>query len=197
MSGNRLLLHVCCAPDGTVPLADLGDEGYDVTAYWYGGNIHPEGEEKKRRDSLALLTSRLGVPFLSAPYDPDPWMAEAGFLGGEPEGGSRCALCFRIQLEAAARAAFLGEIPWMCTTLTMSPHKDPSLINAIGERAASLFGRKWLFRIFRKKNGFLRSIGLSREFGLYRQSYCGCLYSMHRGDGHERTGGGETPSFPS
>jgi predicted adenine nucleotide alpha hydrolase (AANH) superfamily ATPase len=188
---QRLLLHACCAPDATVPLADLSAEGYAVTLYWYGANIHPAGEEKKRREALAVLAAG-NVPVIAEDVFIPSWMEAASPLAGEPEGGRRCTLCFRLQLEGAARAAAREGIPSLCTTLTISPHKDAARINAIGEETARIFGLRWLSRIFRKQNGFVRSVAMSKELGLYRQSYCGCIFSLRRGEAHESVSGGET-----
>ncbi len=181
MSAQRVLLHVCCAPDATVPWADLPGEGLEVVPYWYGNNIHPAAEEKRRRDALSALSLRMGGNVLWEDYIPETWLEAASDLADEPEGGARCALCFRLQLEAAARRASAMKIPLLCTTLTISPHKNAELINSIGAECASQYGVEWLARVFRKKNGFVRSVVLSKEYGLYRQSYCGCLYSMTRG----------------
>lgn len=181
MSAQKVLLHVCCAPDATVPWTDLPGEGYEVVPYWYGNNIHPAAEEKRRRDTLAALSLRMGGSVLWEEYVPETWLEAASRLANEPEGGARCALCFRLQLEAAARRASAMKIPLLCTTLTISPHKNAELINSIGAECASQYGVAWLARVFRKKNGFVRSVALSKEYGLYRQSYCGCLYSMTRG----------------
>lgn len=187
MSALRVLLHVCCAPDATVPWADLPGEGYEVVPYWYGNNIHPAAEEKRRRDTLAALSLRMCGTVLWEEYMPETWLEAASHLADEPERGARCALCFRLQLEAAARRASAMKIPLLCTTLTISPHKNAELINSIGAECASQYGVAWLARVFRKKNGFARSVALSKEYGLYRQSYCGCLYSMTRGGNNHGT----------
>lgn len=173
---SRLLLHACCAPDATVPLEELTAEGYDVLLYWYGANIHPAEEEEKRREALAFLAADRPL-FIEDSFDP-PWMEVALPLAEEPEGGKRCGLCFRLQLEGAARVAVRKGISLLCTTLTISPHKDVGLINDIGTETAKKYGLDWLCRIFRKKGGFQRSVALSKELELYRQSYCGCVFSM-------------------
>jgi len=192
VSAQRVLLHVCCAPDATVPWADLPGEGFEVVPYWYGNNIHPAEEEKRRREALGALSLRMGKDVLWDEYMPGAWLKAVSHLADEPEGGGRCSLCFRLQLEAAARRASAMEIPLLCTTLTISPHKNAELINAIGAECASKYGVAWLVRVFRKKNGFVRSVTLSKEYGLYRQSYCGCLYSMTRGgNDHGTTARGE------
>jgi predicted adenine nucleotide alpha hydrolase (AANH) superfamily ATPase len=177
---KRLLLHACCAPDATVPLEDLEAEGYAVTLYWYGANIHPQGEEVKRREAMLRLAG--GRTVITGDESVAAWMEAASPLASEPEGGRRCGLCFRRQLEGAARAAKEEGIGLLCTTLTISPHKKADFINTIGSEAAEKYGLKWLDRVFRKKGGFQRSVALSRELELYRQSYCGCVFSLRRGE---------------
>ncbi|MBQ9565719.1 MAG: epoxyqueuosine reductase QueH [Synergistaceae bacterium] len=175
----RLLLHICCAPDGTVPALDLAAEGWDVTGFFYGSNIQPEEEYRRRLDALHILTERAGFPALEACYAPEGWtavMTKRGLMD-EPEGGRRCTACFTLQLEAAAQEAARQGCSHLCTTLTISPHKDAERINRIGAEIAASHGFLWENRIWRKRNGFLRSIRLSKEWGLYRQRYCGCLPS--------------------
>ena len=111
------------------------------------------------------------------------WHDLAAPLADEPEGGKRCELCFRLQLEGAAKAAVCRSIPFLCTTLTISPHKNVPLINAIGAEISEKHGLFWLPRIFRRQGGFLRSVAISKELGLYRQTWCGCEYSVRNG-GH-------------
>jgi hypothetical protein len=192
---KTILLHVCCAPDATVPWVELQEEGYSVVPYWYGSNIHPPDEEQRRREAFGILAARMNSGVLREPYAPEAWLREAFPLAGEPEGGVRCALCFFLQLESAARRACEEGIPLLCTTLTISPHKDALLINKIGAECAARYGITWLDRVFRKRNGFVRSVALSKEFGLYRQSYCGCIYSMTRG-GNVNGKAGRGEAFP-
>lgn len=173
-----LLLHVCCAPDATVPWARLRDEGYSVVPYWYGANIFPRDEERRRKSALHTLCGRMGRAPVVEGGAPSLWEEATKHLAGEPEGGRRCALCFSLQLEGAARAAQDLGIWWLCTTLTISPHKDVALINGIGREVAARHGLKWLERVFRKNDGFPQSVALSKAMGLYRQTYCGCRYSM-------------------
>ncbi len=175
---DSLLLHVCCAPDGTVPWEALRDEGYDVTPYWYGANIFPEDEERRRREALLALCRVMGREPVLGGTPPDGWETAVRDLAAEPEGGRRCALCFALQLDGAAEAAEKLGIGLLCTTLTISPHKDAALINRIGAEAASRRGLRWLERVFRKGNGFVRSVARWKAMGLYRQTYCGCRYSI-------------------
>ena len=175
----RLLLHICCAPDGTVPVLDLAAEGWDVRGFFYGSNIQPEDEYRRRLEALRILADRTGLRAEEAPYVPEEWtqvMTERGLMC-EPEGGQRCAACFALQFQAAAEEAARLGCSRLCTTLTISPHKDVERINRIGAEIAASRGLTWEARIWRKQNGFLRSIKLSKEWGLYRQSYCGCLPS--------------------
>jgi predicted adenine nucleotide alpha hydrolase (AANH) superfamily ATPase len=178
MGGASVLLHICCAPDATVPWPALRDAGFEVDGFFCGDNIHPEREWELRRDSVILLAEKLGGRVEIAPYNPDLWFGRASALSWVPEGGERCRVCFRMQLDMASEFAKAHGYGYLCTTLTTSPHKDPLLINAIGEEASSRIGVKWLSRVWRKNDGFRLSVERSREMGLYRQRYCGCVYSV-------------------
>jgi predicted adenine nucleotide alpha hydrolase (AANH) superfamily ATPase len=175
---KRLLLHVCCAPDATVPFRDLKAEDWDeILGYFYGSNIHPEEEYRRRAETLDFLSEREGVSVSMRPYEPEEWFVHASPLAGEPERGARCALCFALQLEAAAEEGQRRGATHLATTLSISPHKDVALLSRLGREAAVSHGLTWEDRVWRKRNGFLRSVEISRELGLYRQSYCGCVYS--------------------
>jgi predicted adenine nucleotide alpha hydrolase (AANH) superfamily ATPase len=179
---NKLLLHVCCGPDATVPLPSLRSEGFDVVGYFYGSNIHPEDEYRLRRSVVETVFSLCGDSLLFPEYDPESWdMAVRGYES-LPEGGGRCSLCFREQLSCAARAAVSEGCGYLCTTLTISPHKDPVRINRIGERVARSAGLEWVPRVFRKGDGFRKSLERSGELKLYRQIWCGCRYSFRGGE---------------
>ncbi len=181
MAGEKkLLLHVCCAPDATVPLEELARDGFDVTAYWWGKNIWPEEEERRRFEAVTTLLRLRKIPLIRENAGGVCWSEKARPLAGEPEGGRRCELCFRLQLEAAAEAASSHGVSFLCTTLTISPHKNVALINALGTEAAERHRLTWLPRIFRKQGGFVRSAAISKELGLYRQTWCGCEYSVKR-----------------
>ncbi len=175
---KNLLLHICCAPDASVPVPDLLAEGWNVHGYFYGSNIHPQEEYARRLEALHRLTGHTGIPCDIAGYAPDEWLEGVRGLEDEPEGGRRCARCFELQLEAGAKIARALGCEYFCTTLTISPHKNVELINALGERIAGLHGLCWEKRIWRKNNGFLRSVRASKELGLYRQNYCGCRFSI-------------------
>ncbi|WP_286934790.1 MULTISPECIES: epoxyqueuosine reductase QueH [Aminobacterium] len=177
---KKVLLHICCAPDATIPWPALAEEGYDVTGYFYGHNIHPVEEYIQRRVAVERLASLLFCPVVIEEYNPEEWFRKGALLAHEPEGGYRCALCFTLQLLGAAQAALQNKCSFLCTTLTISPHKDPIRINNIGEGVARRYGLTWLHRVWRKNNGFVRSVQASRAMRLYRQSYCGCLYSLRK-----------------
>ncbi|EFQ24004.1 protein of unknown function DUF208 [Aminomonas paucivorans DSM 12260] len=179
--GIALLLHLCCAPDGTVPWPDLEAQGFRVTGYFTGHHIHPEEEYRRRAESVRALAESRGGAAVFEPYDPPRWLEAVAALKHEPEGGRRCGLCFALQLLGAARAAQREGCTHLCTTLTISPHKDPERINRMGRQVASQFGLLWEDRVWRKNDGFKRSVTESHRLGLYRQTWCGCVYSRREG----------------
>jgi len=175
---RRLMLHICCAPDATVPWPVLLEEGWDVTGLFYGSNIHPAREYDRRKNDVAKLSEILGSPCRFLQYDPLRWLDHVRAELMSPEGGRRCALCFEAQIGAAAAEAAACGCSALATTLTISPHKDPELINAIGRIQSDKAGIEWLPRVWRKGGGFVESVARSRRFGLYRQRYCGCVMSI-------------------
>jgi predicted adenine nucleotide alpha hydrolase (AANH) superfamily ATPase len=152
--------------------------GYETAGFFYGKNIHPEGEWRLRKDAVERLSGMLGFSVEIPPYAPSEWFGEASRLADSPEGGERCGLCFSLQLSDAADFAAKAGFRYLCTTLTISPHKDPALINEIGRRVCAGTGVEWVRSVWRKKDGFRLSVERSREWGLYRQNYCGCFYSL-------------------
>ena len=173
----RLLLQACCGPCSSYVLEYM-TRYFDVTVLFYNPNIRPEAEYEKRLETLKRLLTAM-------PMDHPPVLLEPGWRGEEfvsavkglerePEGGARCAVCFRLRLEETARLAAERGFDYFGTTLTVSPHKNAQIINCVGEDLAAKYGAKWLPSDFKKRNGYLRSIQLSREYGLYRQEYCGC-----------------------
>ncbi len=175
---RSLLLHICCAPDGSVPVPDLQAEGWNVTGFFYGSNIHPHEEYSRRLEAVRLLAGHCGLGCVIGHYDPEEWLYSVKGLESEPEGGLRCTKCFTLQLEASAREAKSLGCEYLCTTLTISPHKNAPLINSLGQEIAEAYGLRWENRVWRKNNGFLRSVRASKELGLYRQNYCGCTFSI-------------------
>lgn len=173
-----LLLHVCCAPDATVPWPALSEEGYSVSGYFYSSNIHPRSEFEKRVRDVRGLAGVMGGKCIIAPYEPMNWLraVRADILG--PEGGARCTRCIREQLLATAGEAVARGIGSISTTLTISPHKDISVIDRVGRKICGDLGLQWVFRAWRKKGGFRLSVERSSRMGFYRQNYCGCVMSV-------------------
>lgn len=171
-----LLLHSCCGPCSSYVLEYL-TRYFDVTILFYGPNIQPEEEYEKRLRYQREVLKHLPAKILECGYDGGAFTAAARGLENEPEGGARCTACFRLRLEETAKRAALGGFGWYCTTLTVSPHKDAERVNRLGAELGERYGVRWLPSDFKKRNGYLRSIRLSEEFGLYRQDWCGCEYS--------------------
>jgi len=175
---GRVLLHICCAPDAAVPWPALSGEGYDVEGFFYGGNIHPDEEWLRRSNAVSRLAGIMKGRVELREYAPAPWFEQAYPFLDCPEGGERCQVCFGLQLGASLEFARRHRFEYLCTTLTISPHKDPDLINAIGSRLCEGSGVEWMARVWRKNDGFKLSVARSREWGLYRQDYCGCERSF-------------------
>ena len=173
----RLLLHSCCGPCSSAVL-ELVTRYFDTTVYYYNPNILPAEEFEKRlwwqKYLLETAPFGAGVELIVPDRDEEAFRAAARGLEHEPEGGARCTECFALRLGRTAQAAKEGGFDYFCTTLTVSPHKNAPLINAIGEKLAAGTGVQWLFSDFKKKDGYKRSIELSRQYGLYRQAWCGC-----------------------
>lgn len=174
---KRLLLHSCCGPCSSYCLEYL-TAYFDVTVFFYNPNILPRAEYEKRlywqRRLLEEAPFARGVELIVPPWDDGEFFRAARGLEGEREGGARCTECFRLRLGRTAQAAEEGGYDYFATTLTVSPHKDAQRINALGFALAEGLRARWLPSDFKKRNGYLRSIELSREYGLYRQAWCGC-----------------------
>lgn len=178
-----VLLHVCCAPCSSYCLEYLS-EFFDITVYYYNPNITKPEEyayrlsEEKRY--IALRTDfRHPVGMTESEYDPKVFFKAVKGLEKEPEGGARCEKCFRLRLEASAKKAKELGMDCFTTTLTISPLKNAALLNEIGEEMGERYGVMWLPSDFKKKEGYKRSIVLSHEYDLYRQNYCGCVFSRN------------------
>ncbi len=176
----RLLLHACCAPCSSAVLERLCPR-FDVTLFFYNPNISPEAEFQKRLAELerlvTLLPEAAGVKIVAPEYDPEPFFSAAKGMEDVPEGGARCAACFGLRLERAARYAAENGFEYFTTTLSISPLKNAALLNRIGEAMGEKHGVRHLPSDFKKKDGYKRSIELSALYGLYRQDFCGCVYS--------------------
>ncbi len=179
-SRPRLLLHACCAPCSSYTLEYLA-AFFDITLFFYNPNISPESEYTFRAEELKRFISEHpscnDVKLLIPEYDSKPFFNITKGLENEPERGARCLKCFRLRLEESAKAAIDGGFDCFCTTLSISPHKDAQALNQIGGEIAEKLGVEYLFSDFKKKGGYARSLALSKEYGLYRQNYCGCIFS--------------------
>ena len=179
-----LLLHSCCGPCSTAVIERLAEE-FEITVFFYNPCITDEEEYIRRRDNQkkflkAFNESRIGrnrVRLIEGPYNPGAFMKIAAGLETEPEGGRRCEACFLQRLEKTAETAQMTGKDYFGTTLTVSPHKSYRKISEIGRSIALRYGLSFLDRDFKKKDGFKRSIELSKKYGLYRQDYCGCEFS--------------------
>ena len=179
-SAPTLLLHACCAPCSSYVLEYLS-QYFRITLFYYNPNIFPEEEYRKRTAEvqrlIAELPTKYPVQFAEGRYDPEHFFQMAKGHEGDPERGERCTLCYRLRLEESAAYAQKNGFEWFTTTLSLSPYKDAQRLNAIGAQMEKQYGVKYLHSDFKKRNGYLRSIELSRVYGLYRQNYCGCVFS--------------------
>lgn len=180
-----LLLHSCCAPCSSYTIEYLS-QYFRITVLYYNPNISPESEYDHRIEEQQRFISELKtvtpVSFVAGEYDPQTFYNAVRGLENEPEGGARCMVCYRMRLERAAQMAAELGLDYFTTTLTISPLKRADKINEIGEEIAAQTGVKFLPSDFKKRGGYLRSIELSREYGLYRQNYCGCVFSKRQSE---------------
>lgn len=177
----KLLLHACCAPCSSYVLEYLS--GYfEITVLFYNPNIYPPEEYEKRVSEEKRLISEMNfihpVKLIACDYRQETFYQAVHGLEGEPEGGARCEKCYELRLREAARTAKEGGFDYFTTSLTISPLKPADKLNEIGGNIGREYGVAYLYSDFKKKDGYKRSIQLSREYGLYRQNYCGCVYSL-------------------
>lgn len=182
----RLLLHSCCAPCSSYVLEYLS-QYFAITVLYYNPNIFPEEEYQKRvaeqQRLIAELPAKHPITFMEGRYQPEEFFAVAKGLENAPEGGERCLKCFRLRLEEAAKLAAEGGYDYFTTTLSISPLKNAQALNEIGQEVAEIYKVPHLPSDFKKRGGYRRSIELSREYELYRQNFCGCVYSMRESSG--------------
>ena len=177
---KSLLLHACCAPCSSYVLEYLS-EYFDISLFYYNPNISPYSEYEKRIGEVKRLVREMPLPnkanIIDGEYEPERFSDMANGMEAFPEGGERCFRCYRLRMEEAAKTALEKGFDFFTTTLSISPHKNAEKINEIGQELEQTYGVKYLYADFKKKDGYKRSIQLSREYGLYRQNYCGCVYS--------------------
>lgn len=179
----KLLLHSCCAPCSSYVLEYLSSY-FEITVFYYNPNIFPESEYTKRIWEQQMLIDKLPakypVSFMAGRYDKERFYEMAEGLEHIKEGGERCMKCYELRLRETAEIAGTAGFDYFTTTLSISPLKNAAKLNEIGAKLASEYGIAYLPSDFKKKNGYKRSIELSKVYGLYRQDYCGCEFSMGR-----------------
>lgn len=176
----KLLLHCCCGPCSSYVLEYLNNF-FDISILYYNPNISPEQEYNIRYDELKKLLKLNGmsnkIKIMETHYDEQEFESIIKGLENEPEGGARCSKCYYLRMEEAAKCAKENNFDYFTTTLSISPYKDAEKLNKIGEALQEKYNIKYLYADFKKKDGYKRSIELSRIYNLYRQDYCGCKYS--------------------
>ncbi len=172
----KLLLHICCGPCATTVIERLRDD-WDITGYFYNPNIYPDDECRCRLKAAYTATEHSGIKLIEGAYDTPACFEAVRGLEDEPENGARCLVCYRLRLAETARLAAAEEYNTFASTLTLGPSKKASVINPIGEEEAKRYGVRFLLGDWKKKDGFKRSCELSCELNIYRQDYCGCLFS--------------------
>ena len=178
--GSSLLLHACCAPCSSAVLERLASH-FKISILYYNPNITEEKEYQKRLDELRKFISKLNFKYqiniIDTRYEPKEFFKIAKGLEKEKEQGKRCYKFYELRLEETAKVAKEKNFDFFATTLTLSPYKKTSWLNEIGENLSEKYQANYLYSDFKKKNGYKRSIELSKEYNLYRQDYCGCIYS--------------------
>lgn len=180
MSKDTVLLHICCAPCATSVVETLKNDNYEVIGYFYNPNIHPETEYNLRLKELEKLADNMALQTIIGVYTPQIWLEQIKGLEDAQEGGDRCKVCYKLRLEHTAKIALEKGYQYFTTTLSVSPHKPADIINSIGQEVGERYGIKFLSYDFKKKDGFKISLRLTKKYNLYRQSYCGCIYSMQK-----------------
>ncbi|MBQ7445490.1 MAG: epoxyqueuosine reductase QueH [Clostridia bacterium] len=178
----ELLLHSCCAPCSSYCLEYLSDY-FNITVFYFNPNIEDEEFERRYNEQVRLvseLKTKYPVRVVKGDHDTERYYNAVSGHESDPEGGERCRICFELRLEEAARYANENGFDYFTTTLSISPLKNALVLNSIGEKMSEKYGVRYLYSDFKKKNGYLRSIELSKEHSLYRQDYCGCVFSKHQ-----------------
>ena len=179
----KLLLHSCCAPCSSYPLLYLA-KYFEIVDFYYNPNISPKDEHDKRADELERLINAFKdeygyeIRFIEGAYEPEKFYEMARGLEEVPEGGERCFKCYRLRMEEAAKLAKAEGADYFTTTLSISPLKNAGKINEIGEELGAIYGVKHLPSDFKKREGYKQSVELSQKYELYRQNYCGCVFSQ-------------------
>lgn len=177
----KLLLHSCCAPCSSYVLEYLSNY-FEITVFYYNPNIYPEQEYEKRvkeqQELIRQMPAKHPISFVEGPFEKEKFYEMAKGLENVPEGGARCMKCYEMRLRKTAELAKKEHFDYFTTTLSISPLKNAEKLNKIGLHLAEIYEVEYLLSDFKKKNGYKRSTELSREYGLYRQDYCGCEFSV-------------------
>lgn len=179
---KRLLLHSCCGPCSSYVITYLKDY-FDITILYYNPNIYPYEEYLKRKKEQIKVIKKLkkisknNIDIRDCDYDNNKYEKKIRGLENEPEKGRRCEICYKMRMEKTALEAKNNNYDYFCTTLSVSPYKNANLINQIGKEISKKYNIEWLYSDFKKKDGYKKSIILSQQYNLYRQNYCGCIYS--------------------
>lgn len=171
----KLLLHCCCAPCSSAVIEKIS-KFFDITFYYYNPNIYPESEYKLRSEEF----KKLGVKIIEEKYCHDDFLDIVKGKENEKEGGVRCQICIADRMDKSFKYAKQNNFDLVTTTLSISPHKDCKFINELGERLQEKYNIKYLHADFKKQNGYLRSIQICKDLGIYRQDYCGCEFSINK-----------------
>ena len=180
---KKLLLHSCCAPCSSHVITFLTNY-FDITILYYNPNIAPIEEYNKRKKEQIRLIKSIDtinkLDIIDCDYDNDIYESKIKGYEECPERGARCTICYELRMGKTAEIAKKNKYDYFCTTLSVSPYKNANLINQIGEKLANEFNIKWLYSDFKKADGYKKSIELSKKYNLYRQDYCGCIYSKRK-----------------
>jgi predicted adenine nucleotide alpha hydrolase (AANH) superfamily ATPase len=173
----KIVLHICCGVCAAGVVKTLTEEGHKVTGFFYNPNINPAEEYFKRLETTRRVARELNFPLEIGPYNAEEWLKQTEQLKHEPEGGKRCQACFRIRLEKTYLYLRESGADAFTTTLTISPHKSAEVVSQTGR---GIGGDKFLMRDFKKKDGFKKATQLAKQWELYQQNYCGCIYSIRQ-----------------
>jgi len=177
---KKLLLHSCCAPCSSYVISYLTNY-FDITILYYNPNIYPYKEYIKRKEEQIKLINEIkcknNINIIDCDYDNELYNKLIKGLEDEPERGNRCTICYKMRMDKTAKIAKDNNYDYFCTTLSVSPYKNSNLINKIGKELEEKYKINWLYSDFKKKDGYKKSIELSKIYNLYRQDYCGCIYS--------------------
>ncbi|MBU0684207.1 MAG: epoxyqueuosine reductase QueH [Candidatus Omnitrophota bacterium] len=173
----KILLHTCCGVCAGAVIERLLCEGHSLTCFFYNPNIHPVDEYKRRLEAAQAVARQFNIEFVEGIYDRETWFLAVKGKEYEPEGGTRCRVCYELRLKKTYEYMKKKMFDAFTTTLSISPHKDAVVISSIGREISE---DRFISADFKKKGGFSRAGELAKDFGLYRQNYCGCIYSLEK-----------------